>query len=123
MWGVLIIFFSFFFLFSSIKATPVSREINPPWKRECFTPPHEASSLEVFDPHQDNHLTVSETTSISLIRCLHYFVVSEKSALHIHVTTDVTFFHLVNEIVSFDCLMFQLLLVSYLFIFYLIKEN
>lgn len=81
MWGVLI-FFSFLFLFSSIKATPVSKEINPLWKRERLTPP-QASSLVVFDPHQRNHLTVSETTSISLIRCLHYFVVSEKSALHI----------------------------------------
>jgi len=115
-------FFSFLFLFSSIKATPVSKEINPPWKRERLTLP-QASSLVVFHPHPDNHLTVSKTTSISLIRCLHYFVVSEKSALHIHVTIDVTSFHLVNEIVSFDCLMFQLLLVTYLFIFYLIKEN
>lgn len=121
MWGVVIILFYFLFLFSSIKATPVSREIKPPWKRERLTPP-QASSLVVFHPHQDNYLTVSETTSISLIRYLHYSVVSEKSALHIHVTSDVTSFHLVNEIVSFDCLMFQLPLVSYLF-FYLIKEN
>lgn len=118
-----VLIFFFFSLFVFIHKSNTSKQRNnPPWKRERLTP-SQASSLVVFHPHQDNHLTVSETTIISLIRCLHYSVVSEKSVLHTHVTTDVTSFHLVNEIVSFDCLMFQLLLVSHLFIFYLIKEN